>query len=220
MERRHNLHHHLLAGGRFDEAQNHFTACLHGLCVTQAGLLPGSAARACIGAGHSSGGNGPSECSDEALTSPVQHHPVTRVQRQQKKSLLSHVAWTAREQQWSDLPSNCCFTLIAHAAAGVSNGLNARLARQLHRIIPCEGEERVAGQHRPLCPRGGVCCSASFRAPGNDALLRVIAHLFARDRNSVCNPGEYQMTEQLEQSVSAQHPLVQYAQVSPCHAAQ
>ena len=39
---------------------------------------------------------------------------------------------------------------IPHAAAWMRNGCHAGLASQFDRIVPREGEERVAGQHGAL----------------------------------------------------------------------
>jgi hypothetical protein len=40
--------------------------------------------------------------------------------------------------------------LVAHGAARMHNGRDARLARLLHRVVPREGEERVRRHHRAL----------------------------------------------------------------------
>ena len=45
---------------------------------------------------------------------------------------------------------------IAHAAARVGDCLHARLAGQLYRVVPGEGEEGVAGQHGTLYTRGSL----------------------------------------------------------------
>lgn len=53
--------------------------------------------------------------------------------------------------------------LVAQRAAGVHDGLDAGLARQLYRVVPGEGEEGVAGEHRALQAGSSSRGSASPR---------------------------------------------------------
>ena len=70
---------------------------------------------------------------------------------------------------------------VPHAAAGVRDGRDARLAGELHRVVPREGEECVARQRRTLqacriCARGFVTHRGRDSAGGalQEATLRTL----------------------------------------------
>ncbi len=63
---------------------------------------------------------------------------------------VPEVAHARGEQYDAVLVAAVDGVLVAHGAAGVHNGRHARLARNLHAVIPGEGEEGVRGQHRAL----------------------------------------------------------------------